>query len=271
MSMERETPMELDAGRYVDGQMEGAERERFEARLAASASLRAEVEVLRQADASLKRAFGEFVPLELDVAGVEGPAARIRAGRVLERRFSWRVRAWALVGAVAAAAVIVLAGLPLLTRTPQGPTGPAGRGMSAERLYALESSRGWAIEHVCASNRAFAEYSRDKVGEALIADPSGVPGVEIVGWAGYDLDLRAAGLDGRASIIVARVDGEPVLMFLDPGGTRNRLLRNGNGDLRVFRREVGSVSVYEVTPLDEPRVMGVFEEAPAALLESGKG
>lgn len=252
MSKEREEHMELDVSRYLEGHMDGAEREEFEARLSESASLRAEVEVLRRTDEALRRSFGGLGELSLESAG-KGTGGRSRA--------------WGLVGALAAAAVLVLAALPFLTRTPRAhpPIGPAG-GMSAEDVYALEASRDWAIEHVCRTDREFAEYSLAKLGSALVADASAVRGVEIVGWAGYDIDLRGSGLDGGACLIVARVEGAPVLVFLDPGGERNRLLTEGDEGLRVFRREVGPVSAYEVTPLEEPRVIGVFEEAPEGLL-----
>lgn len=68
------------------------------------------------------------------------------------------------------------------------------------------------------------------------------------------------------------MDGRPVLVIPDPGGTRNRLMPGGgNEGVHVFRREVGSASLDGVTPLERPHVIGVFEEAPEGLLGDENG
>ena len=56
--------------------------------------------------------------------------------------------------------------------------------------------------------------------------------------------------------MLARVDGVPVMVFVDrTSADTDPKLDQGRVGLHLFRKELGSLVLYEVTPLGEPRVM----------------
>ncbi len=247
MSEQRPTDPSLRAALYVDGALEGAERESFEREMGSSPSLRAEVEAMRRVDASVGRSFGGLGERSVDFAPRPIP---------LHRR-GWFRGTLAAGAAVAAVAFLVVNSWSVLFP----PRGQSSVYQHLAEVYREYEQRGWPIEWVCETDEAFAEATAEGVGSPLVVAPA--PGLELSGWS-YSDYLTDLGIDADAMILIAEVRGEEVLVVVSPGEGPRFGDRRRDG-LRVFRREAEGVTLYEVTPWDEPGVIDRFRAAPGAL------
>jgi anti-sigma factor RsiW len=249
-------PTPLD--RYLDAMMDPAEAAAFEASLADNESLRREVELQRRINEALKVRFAP--PAEIDVparaaaprrrgivASITG-AGSARAGKSGMRR----------LGTLAAAAgVVLLAGagaaywwLAIGTEAPF---------RQPAQIYQAQAAAGFIPEWVCTTDDEFVQTLRDRFGTAALL-PMSTPGVQIVGWA-YNTPV----LSNKTATLMTRVDGADVLVLIDTAERDVNLRRAGDAgqarDLHLFKRRLGDLVLYEVTPLDEPRVIPEFVPA----------
>lgn len=226
----------LDA--YLDQQLSPSDRAAFERDLATDPALRAELELQTSIDTSIRRRFVYVEPSPAEMLRPAGP-------RPLAARRWTRVLAaaamLALVGAVAAY---------FLLRSPE----PSR--MSPERFYSIVEAGGWKPSWTCKSEPEFATAVSKQFqlkGESL-AVPFDTPGMTLVGWTFATQYPRAMPLSDRCLNLFATVDGKPVLVLMDH--LRNdREIKPSDPCLNVFRREVGPIVTYEITPLTEPRVI----------------
>lgn len=114
-------------------------------------------------------------------------------------------------------------------------------------VYAGIVSAGFEPREVCTDDAAFRDWMVRKFGQDLVI-PEGSPGVELVGW-----DYKRV-LTTRTGVLLARVEGREVIVLVERREHAERLARRSGG-LRVFRRDVGGVALYEVTPMDEARLL----------------
>jgi hypothetical protein len=63
------------------------------------------------------------------------------------------------------------------------------------------------------------------------------------------------GLSRYTTTMLARVDGSPVMMFVDRADADTHPVLPVNSKLHLFRKELGPLVLYELTPLDHPHVM----------------
>ena len=70
-------------------------------------------------------------------------------------------------------------------------------------------------------------------------------------------------LSNRTCTLITKVDGQHVLVLLDEAEHDVNLRRPGNTgpeqDLHLFKRRLGGLVLYEVTPLDQPHVIQEFK------------
>ena len=63
------------------------------------------------------------------------------------------------------------------------------------------------------------------------------------------------GLSRYTTTMLARVNGLPVMVFVDRvTADTHPTLRSSESKLHLFRKELGPLVVYELTPLDQPKV-----------------
>lgn len=216
----------LIVARYVEGLLEGEELARFERNLAASPALRAELRAMQSVDASIQRSFAAHSdPLE--------PPHR------LPRRRS------ALPLIAAAAMIAIGAAIAFFVMRPTAP-----HEFNARDLYTGFIDAGYQPKWVCADEEEFITYSREHLGQALRPTPP--PSIELVGWA-YAEELKTLGFDKYAVVILSRVDGTEVLGVFDPTAT-GRLPADPKGRLHIYPQTLGPLTMYEVSPLDAPRL-----------------
>lgn len=251
--------------RYLDGLMSMDEASAFEAEAERDGALRDEIALQRRIDAGLRRAFEP--PVGLGVArgaragsGVEAGAAEGAAG-ALEgvagriqptgragggRRSPWR--AWA-----AAAALVLMGGGGAYWWFVIG--SPAPFRQPAE-IYQVQVVRGYVPQWACETDEEFERAVRERFDEPALL-PLSTPGVEIVGWA-YGTPV----LSNKTATLLTRVEGREVLVLIDRAERDVNLRRAGEtiglAPVRLFRRRLGGLVLYEVTPLDVARVIPAF-------------
>jgi hypothetical protein len=224
-------PEALDA--YLDGLLEGADLEAFEAAMAADPALRAEVELQRRIDAALRRHFA--LP---EAPALHPPAAG--AGS----------RYWNTPRLLAAAAIILLvAGITIFGLV---------RYIAADhplvRVYRTEVARGLKPAWVCDTDEQLVAYLEDKYGRGLTV--RGGDGIDLIGWT------SCTALSPYTAVLMTRVDGEPVFVLVDLLASDRDLSLPWLSGLHLFRRELGGMVLYELTPRAAPVLLDRFAEPP---------
>ena len=119
---------------------------------------------------------------------------------------------------------------------------------------------GFQPKWVCDDDREFAETFQKRQGQPLLLKPESR---DVMVGLSY-----LKGISAHTTTMLASVDGEPVLVFVDS------LERDTQPDkpswssgLNLFRKELDGLVLYELSPLDEPRVLSNFyipDELPPA-------
>ena len=120
-----------------------------------------------------------------------------------------------------------------------------------------------SIDFVCENDVQFAKAIKDSFGQALLLVSP--PGTKLLGWnyPGKDPALNAytgTVLSEKTLVLLTEVDGKSVKVVID----RTRAERGremgvpANVGIRKFRREVGKLVLYELSPFDGPRLLEGF-------------
>ncbi len=236
----------LDA--YLDGVMSPAERQEFEVELAANQQLRRECELQSKIDASLGRLF--VAPaLSAEFLAIDAPEAPDAAlPRLPDRDQKGSKKRWRTVVAVLAACIAwVVVGVKVYRDS----TDDGYRQVALADIYEKSVANGFQPKWVCEDDREFAETFQKRQGLPLLFQPNAQ---DVMVGLSY-----LKGITLRTTTMLARVDGEPVLVFVD------RLERDTRPDqpswisgLKLFRQELGELVLYELTPLSEPHVLEHF-------------
>lgn len=221
---------------FLRGELGPDEVRVFQRELDQSPDLRGLIEQQRRIDTWLRRAFEPVaVPLPEPRALVFKPA-----GTRPLRRLWW----------YAAAATILLAGAGVFVRFVNNRF-PDAR-ISPDSLHNRLVMRGFQPTTVCTTDKEFAAFVRQRFGQALSA--ASLPAVEMLGW-GYGDQYDGSPLSPKALILLAKVDGQPVTVLIDRASADRALTLPENSPLHLFKRTIGRLVVYEITPVDAPRVL----------------
>lgn len=231
---ERQPPVRAETDAYLDGVMDSAARTAYERTLTGDAEAAADVERQRVLDAALRELFEPGQPPVLDLSAADAPVARVGGPR----------GPWRMVAAVAAAVVLVAAGVwggVWLTSRE--------RGISGQRVYESLVANNFQPEEVCTDADKFEAYVKGRAGQGLRL-ASGATEVRLVGWA-YAKDDKGA----RVVVLMVEDRGKPSIVFIDPANMDHPIAppKEGSG-LRLFERRVGRLVLREVTPHAEPGV-----------------
>lgn len=254
--------------RYFDGDLAGDELAWMQARLEDDADLRAQVELQEKIDASLRRMHPAdsipmpAIPIDLGArdsmdrahlapgtgaSGAGAPAGDAPVPISLPARAAPTRRLWPILAA--AAVLLVAAGL---FRAYWDRRVPDFNLMQPTEMYNRLVMMGFQPAVVCKTDPEFAALVKEKLGTALVA--TATPGVEVLGW-GYNDDYNGSPISPHTMMLLARVDDREVLVFLDQAARDRELALPPNSNLKLFRREVGPIVAYEITPLDQPKVI----------------
>jgi hypothetical protein len=167
---------------------------------------------------------------------------------------------WRWVGIAAAIGLATLAavyGALLLTADRTDRLGP---------IYHSEVAAGFVPREVCTDAAQFAGWTKEHYGQALYPAPEAArAGVTLVGWS------YGVAVTNYSGVLLARVDGTPVVVVVDKSGSEGllRLAAPGDASLRSFRRRIGDLVLYEVTPLPEARVLPFISDVDGGHAGSG--
>jgi hypothetical protein len=243
---------------YLDGELRGEALAGFERRLASDAGLRAEVELQRTIDGSLGKLFGQQPALAMregmpSVAGKIGetPGVTGRAGG----RGQWIFRA---VLGLAATFLLATAGLwyagivdpsVWLGGTPT----PKVRLVSLDKAYRQQEASQFQPDFKCEDDKQFADWVNGRYGQELLVRP--IEGLEVTGWTYY---ATGSVLSPQSALLLAKVDGKDVVVVMDRKRHDRSLTVPPDSGLHMFKRIIGGIVLYEVTPLSTEKVLPRF-------------
>ena len=226
---------------YLDGTLSAEERSRFEAEIAADPELFRLIELQGWMDAELAEQYAYQAP----------PGGYVPAPAPLPIRRG--IPTWVRPLALAAAVVLVAAGVWFgLVKGGGGGGARPGRVVSPNAVYAKLESRGWEPEFVCTDDAGFQAAVEKRVGSPLLLEPD--PEIRALGWA-YNAGFSGKIVGDHTMMLLTLVGKERVLVLMDQLSGDRKLEVDPGSPLHVFRRVIGPLVVYEVTPLDKPHVI----------------
>lgn len=244
----------------LDGEASEAEVARFEELAREDEGLRAELEHGRAADAWLRERFAPPEALAR-AAGMVGVNGRV-AGRIAVdggEAKSLRGRRWLPWGAGIAAALAIGVGVQYgLLGGGGGAWWKSGapelrerfvRGDAAGFLKGVEEA-GYKPQWVCGDAKELAEYTGRMLGQRWTIDEA--PGLTLVGWTYTDRVLSS----NYSHVLLAEYEGEHVVVVADRADLDREVFAPEGSGVRVHRRVMGDVVVYEVSKMEEAVVLG---------------
>lgn len=252
--------------RYLDGLLEGQERNAFEQRMAGDAGLREQVQAQSAIDVSLRRIFappsnGRLRPILSVLPGADaeagGPAASEgetsadpASGRTAKR---WRT--WRIVAAPLGMAALLVAGvLTYQYSLPKVEPVSGLRRQTFGEVYEQTLASGFTPQYVCDNDQDFAVSFYLRLQQGLHVDRPAH-----INWVGVSR-AETKIITTRTHYVLVRVNGTPVLVFVDILEQDNDKANKVPPNLHVFRRTMDKLVLYEVTPLDSPQVIERISE-----------
>jgi hypothetical protein len=230
---------------YLDGQMPAQEREAFAREIAANADLAAQIALQKRIEESLCRTFkAPEPPAKIELRPRELGTVKSR----LRRRI--------LIAAGLAATAVTVFWIALALHYFGGEAEPNyDPNQPLADIYQTTVAQGFKPKWVCNDAQEFASTFQKRQGQPLVlaALPAGttMEGLTYVG-----------GLSRYTTTMLARADGKPVMVFVDRADADPHppepAAKTG---LHLFRKQLGSLVLYEISPLDRPAVMDYLELA----------
>jgi hypothetical protein len=263
--------------RYLDGDLSDAERHAFELRLEREPALRKAVDRQRQIDGALRRQFAAPLMRAIAIAAlarhadsssvpeplhIEGPsaaeAAPAPAGRIEPSQPKPQANPWLRRLAVAAVLAAGLFGAwqtwTYLKPSDDHRAAPLQL-VTAAQYYDQKVAEGFEPLWVCDDDEEFAHTFRYRLGQPLLLKPAPSSDIRMLG-----LDYTRV-LSASTISMLGEAGGQQVIVLVDRAADDNpQQISSGCGssNLHTFRREIGNLVIYEVTPLDQPHLMDLL-------------
>jgi hypothetical protein len=243
------TPADLArVAAYADDALPPDERARFESELASNSALREELELQATLDASLNRLF-EYSEAETQAQGPAGdlplvaPATPV-AGRAAippQARRSPFLRYFAL----AASLLIVAAAGWYFVR-------PDPHLIPPEQVWTNIQNVNFVPSWKCENEKVFRDYLNVKLGESFAIDES--ESLKVVGW-GYGVDYKFYPLSKSTLTLINKVGDTHAIVLIDKVENERNLTVPASTGLHLYKKRVGNLVLYEMSPLPEPHVL----------------
>ena len=238
---------------YLDGLLDEEATSRFEERIEADRDLQAELKRQTAVNDALQRMYTPPPGVEQRVAeavrkaaaATPVPIARAKAVPFYQRR--WAIAALLALGVVGAWRLVGVIQQSLVDRDEYGPR----PWTSVETYYRDAVERGFEPEWVCKDDDEFADTFKYRLRQPLLVAATTGPVVGLgLGYANC--------LTPRTVTYLVRVQGKPVVVFVDKLIKDTHPELPPNSGLNIFRKELDQLVLYEVSPLAEPHVLELF-------------
>ncbi|HVP72274.1 MAG TPA: hypothetical protein VMS30_00955 [Phycisphaerales bacterium] len=265
---------------YLDGTLAGEELLAFKRQLQRDEQLQAHLRAIRHIDTSIRRSFhggtgltaasilamaGNAAPDSVAAAMPRSAPALVPAPAIKPLTVASRGTSMRLYRRLAIAAALLLAAFgawALWQKFQPGPQPetiarqPTATIRTAADYYNAELSSGFEPEWVCKDDAEFAATFRDRLGQALKLNPSSDASTHMLG-----LDYTKV-LSPLTVSMLAESGGAKIVVLIDRRERDNAdAIRTGCGSLQVFRREIGPLVLYELSPLEQAHIIDLFEPA----------
>ncbi len=245
--------------RYLDGLMAAEERAAFEVRLADDPALRAHVERQRLIDTALRDYARPPSPNRILATIREYPAASDSSVVHTADQPQLRLRippAWRRLAVAAVLILGVIGAWQVASVLRGGPSGKYDPGPHRTMIQAYHDTvdNGFKATWICDSDAVFALVFKDTFGQMLSMNLPLPPNTTANGLNPFDIFSK------KTVGMLARVSDQPVMIFVDRIENDRGTQPTEQDGLHVFRRKIGSLVLYEVTPLDTPSLLNHLVE-----------
>lgn len=228
---------------YLDGLLQGVELRAFEALIDSDPEIRRAVMNHRRVDDGLKRVF-KAPPISITLP-VDPPAP-------IPISAASRKPAFLVPGRYLAYAALVLLAVGVgWWQMNASPVKIQKVTLSAGHVYKNLTSKGFEPEFVCTTDEKFNETMTNRFGQGLLI--ASAPNIELIGWA-YADGYQGSVVSGKELILMAKVDGRETIVIMD--NAKNApwfgIKEEAPAGMRVFKRRVGDIVMYELTAADSP-------------------
>lgn len=237
---------------YLDGILSSADRAAFEERLARDPALRADLDLARGIEASLKRT---HVPADITAPTLPRSASssvtKPPASKLSGLRLYWPV--------IAAAALLFLAitAYQIYTRIDW-----KFHRYNAAEYYTMAARDSFKPDWVCRNDREFKEATGYSTGQQMLVKQDPPAKIDLVGWV-YSQKFEGTPLRSSTVVLYAKVDDVPVVVLVDSLENDRKVRPGEDPDLHIFRRQLGASVLYEITPRPAPGVIDAFYLPPS--------
>lgn len=254
---------------YLDGQLSDDRAAEMDRRLAAEPALKAIAERQELVDASLGRLFKApkvdaafLAELGANDLPSEQQQVTLPPKPELQQARDWRQTGLAVAALLACVMTWTFYGWDQL----QNLFSPAGgyEQITVAQLYQDAVQAGFEPDWLCKDDQEFAQTFYDRQGAGLLLRP--LPeGVRMAGLA------YRQGFTKRATSMFAYVEDKPVLLVVAQSAkVEAELLRNDSDqDVSIFTRKLGDLTLVEVSPLDQPRLLDYVYRAEVPQAPTG--
>jgi hypothetical protein len=227
------TPADLArVAAYVDDTLSAADKARFEADLQTNAALREEVDLQASLDASLNRLFTHAGSPTTAPAASPTPVSGVRFPVF---KFT----------AIAASLLIAAGAAWYALRPDPNLIPPQQVWTNMEKINFVPSWR-------CENETVFRDYLRVKLGESFAIDES--ESLQVVGW-GYAADYKFYPISKETLTLINKVGDDHAVVLIDRAEHDRELSVPPQSGLHIFKKRVGNLVLYEMSPLPEARVL----------------
>lgn len=253
--------------RYLDGDLTGAALEEFERHLNGSPELRAELESQSQIARSLQRSFKPSIVSGANILALASRStdavSHAAAGESVPRSSATLFRRLGLAAVFALGVFGCWMIWQQFKPDPPAPIVTITKPRTAAEYYGFKVNQGFEPDWVCANDQEFSQTFRDRFGQPMSLKPA-QDGVHMLGlsytniFSPHTIAMLGKANDQSAVVLIDRLTSD-----------NTELALVGCGNLKVHRREFGSLVAYEISPMPEPHLLDLLALPEASGGEPG--